>query len=190
MVSSQCLQGWIQFPPLVSPDVDARNELPANSKHEGSSRKRRRLIQKNNMGSQRYHISNAHNVRGRVGVDCAGDVMDIFSLTQQVSTAAITQSTSDAFKRTIAKLIESSSSSGQGRMQILLNQDSSVAGVQSNSNAPQNLFRNTDSGTRRRKRPTYKTKQDRDYAYRVVTQCEDTYRKPSCRQKSLMSTEM
>ncbi|GJU86387.1 hypothetical protein Tco_1293933 [Tanacetum coccineum] len=99
MVSSQCLQGWIQFSPLVSPDVDAGNEPPANRKHEGtvpeliefssSSQKRRRPIQQNDMGSQRC----------------------------PVSSAAITQSTSDAFERTIGKLIESSSSSGQGSFQ-------------------------------------------------------------------------
>ncbi|GJU54386.1 putative reverse transcriptase domain-containing protein [Tanacetum coccineum] len=75
--------GQIQFPPLVSPDVDATNEPPTNRKHKG-------------------------------------DVMDTFSLTQQVSSAAITQSTSDAFGRTIVKLIESSSSSRQGRIQIQL----------------------------------------------------------------------
>ncbi|GJS50879.1 hypothetical protein Tco_0624241 [Tanacetum coccineum] len=126
-----------QFPPLVSLDVDAGNEPPANRKHGGtvseliefssSSRKHRRPIQQNDMGSQRFPVSNAQNVRGRVGADCVGDVMDTFSLTQQVSSAAITQSTSDAFETdpkcifpsgTIAKLIESSSSSGHGRMQI------------------------------------------------------------------------
>ncbi|GKE27002.1 hypothetical protein Tco_1442386 [Tanacetum coccineum] len=117
-----------RFPPLVSLDVDAGNEPPANRKHGGtvseliefssSSRKHRRPIQQNDMGSQRFPVSNAQNVRGRVGADCVGDVMDTFSLTQQVSSAAITQSTSDAFERTIAKLIESSSSSGHGRMQI------------------------------------------------------------------------
>ncbi|GJV31594.1 putative reverse transcriptase domain-containing protein [Tanacetum coccineum] len=146
----------IQFPPLVSPDVDAGNEPPANRTHKeliefsSSSRRHRRPIQQNDMGSQRCPVSNAQNDRGRVGADCAGDVIDTFSLTQQVSSDAITQSTSDAFERTIAKLIESSSSSRQGRIQIQLE-----PGVQSNSNAPQNLCRNTDSGTRRRKRPTH-----------------------------------
>nr|GFA22564.1 hypothetical protein [Tanacetum cinerariifolium] len=140
MVSNQCLQGWIQFPPLVSPDVDVGNEPPVNRKNEGIVPK---LIEFSSSSRKR-------------------DVMDTYSLTQQVSSDAITQSTSDAFETdlrcifpsgTTAKLIESSSSSGQRRMQIQL-EPGGFPNVL-HLKCTEYLCRNTDFGTRQHKRPTH-----------------------------------
>ncbi|GJY43176.1 hypothetical protein Tco_0431389, partial [Tanacetum coccineum] len=104
--------------------------VPELIEFSSSSRKRRRPIQQNDMGSQRCPVSNEQNVMGRVGADCAGDRRMQIQLEPgglcRVSNARI-----------VRDHVGSDCTNDVAPAASLVQQDSSVIGVHSNLNAPQ-----------------------------------------------------